>query len=329
MKPLQLLSALALLALPTLGLAGVGAQSQTVVSYLHGAPAGTPLFSSNFTGATTVSTIASTTSQGFEDAYARASLQDGSLKARSGGTANRVNAGANALMGDTFGALDAATGLPYAWQASDTVTFSFAVTGAMLQSLSSAQMAALDANFTSLTFFSLGAWRPGFFIRQERIAELRLLPYTPAVAAEWTLLQNEINALSITSNVTWLGRPYSPNFDGSSVPHVNVDPLTPTQVQLSFNPQGSFEWVAQLNVSTMFQPAQALAQRPTFIADFSNSAVASFSGPAGTVTTSSLGYFPGTVAVVPEPQAAALMLLGLATLLWQRRRARVAASGLP
>jgi hypothetical protein len=119
MKFFGSLAATALLVSHGLALAGVGAQSQTMVSYLQGAPSGTPLFSSNFTGATTVSTIAATTTQGFEDAYARASLQDASLKARSGGIANRINGSAYALMGDTFGALNAATGLPYAWQASD------------------------------------------------------------------------------------------------------------------------------------------------------------------------------------------------------------------
>jgi len=297
--------------------------SQSGVSYLYGAPSGTPLYESNNTGATTqVSIVAITGNNGFEQAFASASLAAGALKAHSGGTAHDVNSSADAAFGDTFGAVDAQTGLAHAWTDSDTVRFNFSVTGAFSQSRSADDMARLDKDFERSTLFTFAAYRPGAFDRQARINELMLLPYTPAIAAEWRQLNSEINALRITDSASWLGQVYSPYFDGSQVPFVPVSANVPSVIGIDFNPGGAFEWRAGLYVRTSFQPDSPLAEPTTFVADFSHTVGASFSGPAGTITTSGSGLFPDTVpmAPVPEPTTWALMLLGGAGLLGLARR---------
>jgi hypothetical protein len=296
----------------------INSLSQSSVSYVYGAPPETPLYIANTTGAATEASItADTTNNGFEQAYAGASLATASLKARSGGTANNINSRASVLFGDTFGAIDAQTGQAYEWTAADAVSFSFSVTGAFEQSLSADQMAQLDSDFNRAVLFNFYAYRPGAFDRQARIAELLEGPLDDAAIAEINQLSSEIEALQITRAYSWLGRVYSPYFDGSQVPYLDVSADVPSVITAEFNPGGAFEWFASLDVTTRFRPDQTLAERTTFIADFSHTVGASFAGPAGTLTTSGSGLFPNTVpmAPVPEPATWALMLVGGAGLL--------------
>jgi hypothetical protein len=257
-----------------------------------------------------------------ESAYAQASLQTASLKARSGGTADQINSRASAQFGDSFGAVDSATGQAHNWQANEKVSFNFAITGAVQQSLSSEQMSALDSQFSSMNHFGISVYRPGYISRAARVEELWALPYTDAVALELSVLNAEIDSLRIASNHAWLGRVYTPWFDGSQAPYINIDAQNPTVVSLDFAPGGSFEWTAYLEVMTRFQPSTPLAERPTFVADFSHSIGVSFTGIDGTVTTSTSGYFPDTIAVaaIPEPSTWALMLGGMGLLGWLRKQ---------
>ena len=297
--------------------------SQAGVSYLYGAPSSTPRYESNNTGATTQASIAAITpNNGIEHASATASLSTAALKALSGGTANNINGNAYASFGDSFGAVNAQTRQAHAWTSTDSVRFSFGVTGTFWQSLSADAMAQLDKDFERSVLFTFAAYRPGAFDRQTRIEELMRLPYTAAIGAEWRQLNAEINALRITSSINWLGQVYSPYFDGSEVPFLPVNPLVPSVISIDFNPGGAFEWRAGLDVTTRFQPDAPLAEPTTFLADFSHTVGASFSGPAGTITTSGSGLFPNTVpmAPVPEPTTWALMLLGGAGLLGLARR---------
>jgi len=322
MKHLTLWTALALTTAAT-GALAQSSLSSANVSYIYGAPV-TERLVSNTTGATTESSlIANTPYNGFERAYSRASLAEGSLKASAGGTADYINSGAGAYFGDTFGAIDAATGQAHAWQAGEKVTFSFSVTGAIQQSLATAQMVALDPDFQSLVIFSFVAYRPGYMALQTEMDALWTKPWDDAAMAEYTRLNAEIYALQITPGVgVYLGRPYTPWFDGATANYINIDANTPTVISSTFEPGGSFEWVAALDVSARFQSDTALPQRPTFVVDFSHSVGAAFSGPNGTITTSASGFFPDTVSAVPEPSTTLLSLTGFTAigLLARRRR---------
>ena len=300
---------------------GSGSQAQTSVSYLFGAPADTPLFNTT-TGATSTSSITADVSyNGFQNAYAQANLAAGTLRVRSGGTADNINAGASAQFGDTFGALDAATRQAYAWQTSDTVNFSFSVTGAVQSTLSAADMDTLDDGFTSRVWFNFYAYKPGFFERQARLTALYQGTWSDAAATEANRLSAEIDSLQIARNFTRLGREYSPHYDASNAPYVEFNADTPTVISASFAPGGSFEWFAALDVSTRFAADTPLGYRPSFVIDFSHTIGASFAGPAGTVTTSASGLFPSTVSAVPEPGTWAMLLAGGLLLSAHQRRA--------
>ena len=242
---------------------------------------------------------------------------------------------ARATFGDTFGAIDVATGKAHIWQPGETVTFNFSVTGAVQSTLSAADMAALDKDFESQTRFLFKAYKPGTFdllAKQEAIFQDTSTswwdPQSQAFA-ELQRLNNEIDALKIATTYGWLGRPYSPYGDFSSEPYKEFSADVPTVFSASFAPGGNFEWWATLEVSTRFEADIPLRYRPTFVIDFSHTVSASFVGPDGTVTTSASGSFPNTllaqpeVSAVPEPEAYTLALAGLAAaaLLARKRRA--------
>lgn len=302
---------------------GSPSRANTSVSYLWGAPPDTPLYSST-TGATATSSITSNVIyNGFQDAYAQANLAAGTLRARSGGTADTINAGAYAEYGDTFGLLDAATGQAHVWQPGETVQFSFSVTGAVQSSLSAADMAARDTGFTSRAWFSFNAYKPGYFARQAQLEALYSQPWTDASTIEANRLSAEIAALKIASSFTRLGREYSPYYDATDLPYVDFSADTPTVINASFAPGGSFEWFALLDISTRFSADVPLGFRPTFVIDFSHTVGASFSAPDGTLTTSASGLFPNTVSAVPEPGSLVLLLTGgLVIFLRQRKTLR-------
>ncbi|MFG6440915.1 PEP-CTERM sorting domain-containing protein [Roseateles sp. LKC17W] len=322
MKHLALWTALAL----TTAATSTFAQSMSVanVSYIYAAP-DTQRLVSNTTGATTESALtADTTYNGIDSAYSRASLAEGSLKASAGGTADYINSSATAQFGDTFGAVDAATGQAHAWQPGEKVTFSFSVTGTIRQSLPSALMAPLDPDFQSLVIFGFQAYRPGYMALQTQMDALWDKPWNAEAQAEYTRLSAAISALRISDSGVggYLGRPYTPWFDGATAPYIDVQANTPTVISSTFEPGGSFEWVAYLNVSARFQSDFPLPERLTFVVDFSHSVGASFSGPEGTVTTSASGFFPNTVSAVPEPATTLLWLAGFAMLGLIARRGR-------
>jgi len=294
------------------------------VSYLWGAPSGTPLYSIT-NGATATASIASNVSyNGQQEAYAQANLAAGTLRARSGGTADQINANAGAQFGDTFGAIDASTGRAYSWQAGDSVSFSFSVTGSVQSTLPAAEMAAKDKDFMSMVWFNFYAFKPGYFERQARLNALFNAPWPwPAEAsAEIARLSAEIDALQLARSFVRLGQEYSPYYDASGLPYTSFSADTPTVISATFAPGGSFEWIALLDVSTRFAADTPLGYRPTFAIDFSHTVGASFSGPAGTVATSASGLFPDTVLMqaVPEPATWALLLAGLLLPAVARRR---------
>jgi hypothetical protein len=93
----------------------------------------------------------------------------------------------------------------------------------------------------------------------------------------------------------------------------------PATVDFTFTPGGDFDWF-------VFMALQVSSDNGgEALADFSNTAHASYTGPDGTVTRSASGLFPGTspledIVAVPEPATVVLTSLGVALLAGRRGR---------
>lgn len=139
-----------------------------------------------------------------------------------------------------------------------------------------------------------------------RFGIIILAPGTLDAYYNW-LTTNDPNAYNTWSNAAiqyfdyWIG-PDSPGENWITQTFTTF----PAQATASFAPGGDFDWAMYL-----ITDASTSSPFSNYTVDFSHTANITYSSPTGTTTVSASGLFPGTVAMVPEPETYALMLVGL------------------
>lgn len=237
-------------------------------------------------GGTASSNLSYSGSIGTASAQAEASLSSGTLKSKAQST-SLFNTGpfdtngyafSRADFGDSFRAFTNQG--PFQWTSTTEVTFSIDLSGFVNKGSGVNDRA--DA---------------GFFIQ---IFE----PGTLDSYAQW-LLNDAPFPTDLASKTIFRGD-YTL---GGTVPSWAVAFPVPGKLDVSFMPNGDFDWVAGLVMST------AASLTGTSTADFFSTASFSYQGPAGATTYSASGQFPGTLdlsqAPLPVPEPATLGLLGL------------------
>ena len=219
---------------------------------------------------------------------AEADLATGTLRGYSTVSNSTVNhANAFALVASGFASLSdsfhiyGANNAPFIWSDSSEVVFRFHLDG----SVSGSSTALGSANYN-------------FFINV----------YPFGTIGHFT------NSVSVLGEASWSdnGRFDELEQFGSSGPiQVSVSAVGRLSaggydLEARFNPRGDFDWSAGL-WSLVFMNGGTGA----FSSDFNHTVTMAYSGPAGSVTSSSSGVFPGTLAQVPAPGSAALILVGL------------------
>ena len=223
------------------------------------------------------------------NAAAAADLGTGTLKAVSDVSnlsTGDASAFAAAYFGDSFRTTTGA-GTPFTWNSSTSVSFSLDIDG----SVNSAAL--FNGSGVTLRIFEPGT-----------------------LDAYATYLQtgvglDTVNAQTIATFAWGLG-------------NVNYSPLNgevlafPDTLEALFNPDGDFDWV--LSLTTFVSPSGGWSA----VADFFNTLEMSYAGPAGGVTYSASGLFPGTLALaavnLPTPGTLGLLLPGLLMFGWTQRR---------
>jgi hypothetical protein len=145
------------------------------------------------------------------------------------------------------------------------------------------------------------AYKPGTLdlIRQLQTFDFSAYPDFATALAAFQALAAQIDANVIASDFWYFGRLITP-FDVDPSHVLAIDPTTPTNVRLDFTPGGDFDWIASLTTNAFLD---ASLQNVGAALDFSNSAVSSYQGPAGTTTYSASGLFPTTQPLGDAPQA--------------------------
>ena len=280
-----------------------------------------------------------------DDAFARVSLSTAELKARSyaafgtdgfGSFAvpvGRSNAGASAEVsfGDSFRAYSGNTGSPFAWSSGDTATFNFSITGTSSHSPGLAVPTGFDPGQPqnrALSTLQLSAFRPGGLDlrRQLNTFDFSAYPSFSDGYAVFLALDQQLTALTITRKFWYLGEQLV-DFPVDPAMVVTLTGNTPVNLSASFNPEGDFDWVLELNTSAR---VDASLQNVFSRVDFANTVEVGYEAPQGATTYSASGQFPGTLSLtsvpaVPEPQTWGLMMLGLAAIFVVSARRREAA----
>lgn len=263
-----------------------------------------------------------------DDVFARASLSEGHLKARSIlGFANNVQvtgaplnigqrngaANATAAFGDSFSTRWGSS--PFVWSDGDEASFQFGITGTY--SVPGNVVAPANTNpgqirnqvYASLNFQAL---TPGGLALREQLANF---DFINRPMSEYYALNDQYEATRIDGgNGFWfIGNPIV-GFSLGSTPVLALNPSGPTFVDMSFNPSGDFEWFLELDTTVHLD---ATLQNTTATLDFSHTISTVYTGPVGTTTVSESGVFPGTV---PAPGAMPLLLAGAALAARRRRQ---------
>lgn len=267
-----------------------------------------------------------------DDVFARVSLTTAELKARSYAAfgsdgfgsftvpVGRSNAGASAEVsfGDSFRAYSGNTGSPFAWSSGDTATFNFSITGTSSHSPGLAVPTGFDPGQPqnrTLSTLQLSAFRPGGLDLRRQLNTFDFSAY-PSFAEGFVVFQaldQQLKDATITRKFWYLGEQLV-DFAVDPALVVTLTGNTPVNLSASFNPEGDFDWVLELNTSAR---VDASLQNVFSSVDFANTVEVGYDAPQGATTYSASGQFPGTVSLasipaVPEPGTWALMLLGLA-----------------
>lgn len=289
-----------------------------------------------------------------DSVYAKASLQDGELKAKaslsfgsdlwgtgSAGTSN-ANASATATVADTFHIYDSNTNTPFVWSSGDNATFQFSITG--LSNIDSAILPSPVNPYdyppqpgvlknTLYTRLGLNLYKVGTMALIAQINNLDWSDYNAALA-QYNALNAQITANTIATDFWFLGDPVMYGADTIDPAKIlAVSPDTPTDIYYDFNPDGDFEWQLLLDVTAQID---ASLQNVGAVLDFSHTVTTNYVGPVGSTTYSESGLFPTTLSLddlpgntpaVPEPASAALMGLGCLAMVMgmSRRRNKLAA----
>lgn len=177
------------------------------------------------------------------------------------------------------------TGMPYLWGDASMVTFAFDVSGTT--SLSSNLVSDPDGRTNIVSELLFIAHKPGTF---DRIGLKRWL------IGDFSLSSAQIEYFAD---------------DGG---YEAVDLSAASNLTYTFNPMGDFDWTIYLLSSVGLDASE---QNVAATLDFSHTVNASYIGPAGAVTYSDSGLFPGTLAApaaVPEPATWAMMIVGFGTI---------------
>lgn len=229
---------------------------------------------------------------------ATANLSTGQLKIRA---TNRPNDGtspymqSNAWFGDGFRA-NSPSG-PFSWTPQSTSRFSIDLTNNSVTA--SDQLGNLGFGGVG-AFVLLSLYQPGTLDPAGK-----LVGGTNNITYFLYLLGNPNQHLSYTD------------------PQGQSHPLIPTafygdasqdiHIRQDFQPNGDFDWAVLLGASGQLQGEQF------YDMNFANTLTTSYSGPAGTTTTSSSGLFQNFTEI-PEPASAAVIASGAFMLMLQRRR---------
>jgi hypothetical protein len=262
-----------------------------------------------------------------DDVFARASLATAELKARSVlgfGTNGSVvgapmpvgrangSSSATASFADSFSTYAGSS--PFVWSTGDNASFQFGITGDYTVPAGIAPPTGSPAPknqiYASLQF---QAYAPGGLATLDQLSNF---DFVNRPMSEYYALLDLLDAKRINgSSAFWyLGDPIAP-FPVGSTPVLAVNPTTPTNVSVAFNPNGDFEWL--LTLDTLIQ-LDATLQNTSVTLDFSHTIQTTYTSPAGTTTFSSSGLFPNTL---PVPEPATLSLLLPLSLAASRRRA--------
>ena len=265
------------------------------------------------------------------DLYGKASLADGQLKAYAKlgyGTnqpnsapmplgAAHSNASTRVSFGDSFNAVSG--GSPYLWTGRDVATLRFAVSGQTNVPPGLADPVNNDPGQPRnqlITELAVHVYRPGGLQKLYELEtfDFNAYPDFDTAFAAFLVINAELNALKVANDFWYFGDFIAP-FDapaGKLLPASSAG----TNVSFEFMPNGDFEWWAMLSTTVRLD---ASLQNTSAALDFADTLVASYDGPAGTITQSASGVFPGTVPV-PEPSAAAAA--GVLALAWSASRRR-------
>lgn len=242
------------------------------------------------------------------DAFAQADLSTGKLRASAATyntqstavTVASVLASSTAEFGDSFQVRSANNGA-FNWSSGAQVGMNVHLDGDLLN-----QAIGEPAGLLSVSMF-LEIWAPGSIGSNSP----HVLNGQALGGAYWNIQQRADGSWRYTA------QPFS---GFGLTPLVTIDPQ-PSQgfynLGARFNPGGDFDWKLSLQLFSRLSTGVG-----SQVADFANTATLSYVAPAGAVTTSGSGVFPGTTNTVPAPSTAALVVLGVA-LAGMRHRKRL------
>lgn len=232
-------------------------------------------------------------------ATASANLATGSLKVYSSAT-DRAQAGGFVEFGDSFQFTDNSGGA-FNWTGSDEATFHIDLSGGVTQS-------GININ-NSISSIAIRIFQPGgldAYIQDSYYTDEDSQTY------EWIdmIIADQSYQLDSPEYVQWLYDTFPDKYPQGSIQHITD---FPSSIDFSFMPEGDFDWQVQL--SSYVDSSEG----GTVTADFSNTAVVSFTGPAGSQTLSSSGVFPNT-SIIPEPSSSFMLGVSLLSLVFSRSR---------